>query len=406
MSECLKAMPDGWHIVELSEILQYEQPYHYIVLSEEYNDVFGIPVLTAGKSFLLGYTNESDNVYSNLPVIIFDDFTTDSKYVDFPFKVKSSAMKFLRPREDVSIDLKLVFEYLQSLKISVANSDHKRRWISEFSKIKITIPPFEQQTKIANILSTCDAVIEKTQAAIAKYKLIKQGMLYDLFTRGIDIQTGKLSPRYQDAPELYKESKLGWIPKEWEVESISSIGEIITGSTPPTARSEFYGNNFLFVSPADIQDNVYINETGKKLTQSGFDVCRKLPKNTICVVCIGSTIGKMALLDKEGCTNQQINSVICFDSNLSTYFFYAMLFYNEQQFRREIGLQAVPIVNKSHFSEFLVPVVQKAEALKIAECLMSIDTKLQSEQSYLEKMQQIKKGLMEDLLSGKKRVKV
>ena len=83
-----------------------------------------------------------------------------------------------------------------------------------------------------------------------------------------------------------------------------------------------------------------------------------------------------------------------------------MLFYNEQQFRREIGLQAVPIVNKSHFSEFLVPVVQKAEALKIAECLMSIDTKLQSEQSYLEKMQQIKKGLMEDLLSGKKRVKV
>lgn len=352
MSECLKAMPDGWHIVELSEILQYEQPYHYIVLSEEYNDVFGIPVLTAGKSFLLGYTNESDNVYSNLPVIIFDDFTTDSKYVDFPFKVKSSAMKFLRPREDVSIDLKLVFEYLQSLKISVANSDHKRRWISEFSKIKITIPPFEQQTKIANILSTCDAVIEKTQAAIAKYKLIKQGMLYDLFTRGIDIQTGKLSPRYQDAPELYKESKLGWIPKEWEVESISSIGEIITGSTPPTARSEFYGNNFLFVSPADIQDNVYINETGKKLTQSGFDVCRKLPKNTICVVCIGSTIGKMALLDKEGCTNQQINSVICFDSNLSTYFFYAMLFYNEQQFRREIGLQAVPIVNKSHFSEF------------------------------------------------------
>mgnify|MGYP001271780080 CR=1 FL=1 len=276
--------------------------------------------------------------------------------------------------------------------------------IDNFS-INVPKCKFEQR-RIAQILSTCDAVIEKTQSAIAKYKVIKQGMLHDLFTRGIDIQTGKLRPRYKDAPELYKESKLGWIPKEWEVESISSIGEIITGATPPTARSEYYGNEFLFVSPADIQDNIYINQTGKKLTQSGFDVCRKLPKNTICVVCIGSTIGKMALLNKEGCTNQQINSVVCFDSDLSTFFFYAMLFYNEQQFRREIGLQAVPIVNKSHFSEFLVPIAQKAEALKIAERLRLLDNKIHSEQSYLEKMQQIKKGLMEDLLSGKRRVEV
>jgi len=276
--------------------------------------------------------------------------------------------------------------------------------IDNFS-INVPKCKFEQR-RIAQILSTCDAVIEKTQSAIAKYKVIKQGMLHDLFTRGIDIKTGKLRPHYQDAPELYKESKLGWIPKEWEVESISSIGEIITGATPPTARSEYYGNEFLFVSPADIQDNIYINQTGKKLTQSGFDVCRKLPKNTICVVCIGSTIGKMALLNKEGCTNQQINSVVCFDSDLSTFFFYAMLFYNEQQFRREIGLQAVPIVNKSHFSEFLVPIAQKAEALKIAERLRLLDNKIHSEQSYLEKMQQIKKGLMEDLLSGKRRVEV
>jgi len=261
-----------------------------------------------------------------------------------------------------------------------------------------------EQRRIAHILSTCDAVIEKTQAAIAKYKAIKQGMLHDLFTRGIDLQTDKLRPRYEDAPELYKESKLGWIPKEWEEMNTNSIGEIITGSTPPTARSEYYGDEFLFVSPADIHNNFYINETVKKLTQNGFDVCRKLPENSICIVCIGSTIGKMALLDKEGCTNQQINSIVCFNSDLSTYFFYAMLFYNEPQFRRETGLQAVPIVNKRQFSEFLVPVTEKTEALKIAERLNSIDTKLQTEQAYLQKMQQLKKGLMEDLLSGRKKV--
>ena len=293
--------------------------------------------------------------------------------------------------------------------------------IGDLENAKIKFPSLSTQQQIAKILSTADAVIEKTQAAIAKYKDIKQGMLQDLFTRGvvsekvkvksekgewIEKEIWKLRPRYEDAPHLYKESKLGMIPREWEEKSIESIGEIVTGSTPPTARAEYYGDEFLFVSPADIQDNFFIHETGKKLTQSGFDVTRKLPENSICVVCIGSTIGKMALLAKEGCTNQQINSVICFDPELSFYFFYAMMLYNEPQFRREAGLQAVPIVNKSQFSEFLLPVAEKKEALKIAERLLAIDNKLQTEQTYLQKMQSLKKGLMEDLLSGKKQVPV
>lgn len=278
---------------------------------------------------------------------------------------------------------------------------------SELEKIEIDFPATkDEEDKIAKIISTGDAVIEKTQAAIAKCKAIKQGMLQDLFTRGIDLNTNKLRPSYQDAPELYKESKLGMIPREWDEKSIESIGEIVTGSTPPTARAEYYGDDFLFVSPADIQDNFFIHETAKKLTQSGFDVTRKLPDNSICVVCIGSTIGKMALLAKEGCTNQQINSVICFDPELSFYYFYAMLFFNEPQFRKETGLQAVPIVNKSQFSEFILPEADKKEALMIAERLKAIDNKLQTEQTYLQKMQSLKKGLMEDLLSGRKQVKV
>ena len=278
---------------------------------------------------------------------------------------------------------------------------------SELEKIEIDFPATkDEEDKISKIISTADAVIEKTQTAIAKYKAIKQGMLHDLFTRGIDLQTGKLRPRYEDAPELYKKSKLGMIPKVWDEKNIESIGEIVTGSTPPTARAEYYGDDFLFVSPADIQGNFFIYETGKKLTQSGFNVTRKLPKNSICVVCIGSTIGKMALLAKEGCTNQQINSVICFDPELAFYYFYAMLFYNEPQFRKETGLQAVPIVNKSQFSEFILPIAEKTEALLIENRLKAIDNKLQTEQTYLQKMQRLKKGLMEDLLSGNKKVMI
>lgn len=312
--------------------------------------------------------------------------------------------------------------YVERIKRLGAGSTFAEISKSDLELIKFPHPKDKtEQCQIAKILSTADAVIEKTQAAIDKYKAIKQGMLHDLFTRGIVTEpttyidkTGKvvelcqnqLRPKYEDAPDLYKESKLGMVPKEWEEKTIEEIGNVVTGSTPSTAISEYYGNEFLFVSPADIQQNLYISNTEKKLTQSGFDTCRKLTANTICVVCIGSTIGKIALLKTFGCTNQQINSVICFDPDLSFFYYYAMTHYNEQQFGKETGLQAVPIVNKSSFSKFALPKATKYEAIEISRRLLSIDNKLQSEQNYLFKLQKIKNGLMGDLLSGKKRVTV
>ena len=90
-------LPKNWEVKTLGECLTYEQPTKYIVKNTQYSDEYEIPVLTAGKSFLLGYTNDTENIFTQTPVIIFDDFTTSNKYVDFSFKVKSSAMKILRP---------------------------------------------------------------------------------------------------------------------------------------------------------------------------------------------------------------------------------------------------------------------------------------------------------------------
>ena len=90
-------------------MLEYEQPTPYIVESTDYKNDYSIPVLTAGKSFIIGYTNETSGIKTDLPVIIFDDFTTDSKYVDFPFKVKSSAMKILKVADDIEIEYVAMF---------------------------------------------------------------------------------------------------------------------------------------------------------------------------------------------------------------------------------------------------------------------------------------------------------
>lgn len=123
-------LPIGWTVCSLEDIVDYEQPTAYIVNSTSYNDSYPIPVLTAGKSFIIGYTNEVKGIYSKLPCIIFDDFTTDSKFVDFPFKVKSSAMKILLVRKDIEIKYVATFMNITRL----IGDTHKRYWISEYSK--------------------------------------------------------------------------------------------------------------------------------------------------------------------------------------------------------------------------------------------------------------------------------
>ena len=153
-------LPDGWAICQLDSIVSYEQPTPYIVKSTDYDDSYSTPVLTAGKSFIIGHTNETNGIYERLPCIIFDDFTTDSKLVDFPFKVKSSAMKILQVKEDINIEYIAMFMSITRL----IGDTHKRYWISEYSKIEIPIPPQNEQDRIVKkvrlLLSRLDEIME------------------------------------------------------------------------------------------------------------------------------------------------------------------------------------------------------------------------------------------------------
>lgn len=403
------SIPDGWKNVSLGDILKYEQPYKYTVNSTEYNDKSGIPVLTAGKSFLLGYTNETKGIFLDLPVIIFDDFTTDSKYVDFPFKVKSSAMKFLKPKDDSETDLKLVFEFIQTLRIRETGGDHKRRWISEFSKLKITVPPLPTQRKIAQILSTADAVIEKTQAAIAKYKAIKQGMLNDLFTRGIDLQTNKLRPKYEDAPELYKESKVGWISKEWEEKPLelftTQIGDGIHTTPKYSENTDYYfvnGNNLS-------EGEIIIGNTALCVSVEEFKKhFIELNERTI-LYSINGTIGNIAFYKGEKIILGKSACYISCKSDVSLGFIYFFLQSFQVNKFYENELTGSTIKNLSLASIRNTPItipINDKEKEMIAGRINGITNKIQTEQNYLNKLQQIKDGLMADLLSGKKEVNV
>lgn len=166
----------------LNELLPYEQPGAYIVQSTDYNDAYKTPVLTAGKTFILGYTNETDGIFDRLPVIIFDDFTTASQYVNFKFKVKSSAMKILNINTELVIPK---YIYYQMQVINIDHSTHKRYWIQQYSKIKIKVPPISEQQRIVSrieeIFSSLDNAVEMLNMTKKQLIVYRQAVLKEVF---------------------------------------------------------------------------------------------------------------------------------------------------------------------------------------------------------------------------------
>jgi len=176
-------MQCNWTEYALEDLLSYEQPTPYIVESTDYSDNYKTPVLTAGKSFIIGYTNETKGIYDKLPVIIFDDFTTSTQYVSFPFKVKSSAMKILTANPDLVLP-KFIFYRMQIIEFD--HSTHKRYWIQQYSKIKVKIPSLPEQEKIVakieELFSELDNGVETLKKTKKQLAVYRQAVLKDVFS--------------------------------------------------------------------------------------------------------------------------------------------------------------------------------------------------------------------------------
>ncbi len=169
--------PNGVEWKELGEVVDYEQPTKYIVKSKEYSDDYSVPVLTAGQTFILGYTNEETGIYpasKEHSVIIFDDFTTARKWVDFEFKVKSSAMKILSIKSECQdeVSIRYVWHYLGTIKY--APEQHARQWIGIFSKFKIPLPPLEIQQEIVQILDKFTEYVTELTAELTAELTLRQ----------------------------------------------------------------------------------------------------------------------------------------------------------------------------------------------------------------------------------------
>lgn len=301
----------------------------------------------------------------------------------------------------------------------------------DLEKVKLPHPTDKSiQRKIACILSTADAVIEKTRAAIAKYKAIKQGMLHDLFTRGlrsekvkvksekgewIEKEVWNLRPRYEDAPDLYKparpsggESKLGWIPREWDEKELSNYLVFISyGFTNPMPETQ---DGPYLVTAANVNGGRIQYETARKTSVYAFDnllTDKSRPKVNDILLTKDGTLGRIAIVEKENlCINQSV--AILRPNKLVNPIFLKILLesptYQKLMLDDSRG-SAIKHIYITDVDKMKVAFPSIDEQEKIAERLTSVDNKLQTEQVYLQKMQSIKKGLMEDLLSGEVKVK-
>lgn len=275
---------------------------------------------------------------------------------------------------------------------------------SDLVSYPVELPSLPQQRHIAEILSTLDEAIEQTEALIAKMQQVKAGMMHDLFTRGVT-PDGHLRPTREQAHDLYKESPLGWIPKEWVVLKISDIGEVTTGNTPPEHSFAQDNRGIPFITPGDISTAPFVMQAERSVSSGHTGGTRMIGASVTCVVCIGSTIGKLAMTQRASITNQQINSVSCNRSEFAHLAYFSMSYFLKAQLWREAGLQAVPIVKKSVFERLLVawPIDSKERHIIQTRLLALVDD-LEKNVAVLNKLRLKKLGLMLDLLTGRVQV--
>jgi type I restriction enzyme S subunit len=201
----------------------------------------------------------------------------------------------------------------------------------------------------------------------------------------------------------YKQTEVGVIPDEWQVTRLREITHIATGNTPPTRDAANYGDEFLFVSPVDLGEAKHVTTTEKRLSKKGFAISRRFPKNAILFVCIGSTIGKCGVAPVELTANQQINAIFPSPAFSVDYLYYFICCV-APKIKALAGEQAVPIVNKTQFSETVVALPPLAEQRAIAGALGDVDALLGALEKLIAKKRDLKQAAMQQLLTGQKRL--
>ncbi|ELY2473626.1 restriction endonuclease subunit S [Cronobacter sakazakii] len=353
----LEKLLDGVEVewLPLGEITKYEQPTKYLVKAKDYHDTYTIPVLTAGKTFILGYTNETHGIYqaSKAPVIIFDDFTTANKWVDFDFKAKSSAMKMVTSCDDNKTLLKYVYYWLNTLPSEFAEGDHKRQWISNYSQKKIPIPCPENPGKSLAIQSEIVRILDKFTALTAELtaELTMRKKQYNYYRDQL------LSFDEEQEKPIYLEKLLDGVEVEWL--PLSKVFNLRNGYTPSKTKKEFWANGDIpWFRMDDIRENGRIlGNSLQKISSCAVKGGKLFPENSI-LISTSATIGEHALITVPHLANQRFTCLAlkesyadCFDIKFLFYYCFSLA----EWCRKNTTMSSFASVDMDGFKKFLIP---------------------------------------------------
>ncbi len=374
-----------WEEKTLSSLLDYQQPTDYLVSNTNYSDSYKTPVLTAGKTFILGYTNEQHGIFSkNLPIIIFDDFTTATQFVNFSFKAKSSAMKILQAKNGVSI--KFMYESLQMIAYEVGA--HERHWISKFAPMVILAPNSMEQQKIADCLSSIDALIHLQTQKLDALKTHKKSLMQQLFPR-----EGETVPRLRFGEFLEAGA--------WKIKKIGEISENITaGGTPSTTKKAYWGGSIRWMNSGEL-NHKKVYEVQGRITDDGLQNSSTKIIPEFCVLIglagQGKTRGTVAMNMVELCINQSIAAILPNNKFSSDFLYYNLDNRYDELRSLSAGGEGRGGLNLQIIKSIEVPLPTLPEQQKIASCLSSIDTLIHLQTQKLDALKTHKKSLMQQL---------
>lgn len=375
-----------WELKELGDCLDYLQPTNYLVSSTAYDDKYKTPVLTAGKTFVLGYTNETEGVFDKkLPVIIFDDFTTASKYVDFPFKAKSSAMKILLAKDDANI--KFCYESMQMMKYEVGV--HERHWISIFSKLSVPTPKPNEQQKIADCLSSIDEVITAQTQKLDSLKAHKKGLMQQLFP-----SEGETLPKLR-FPEFRDKG-------EWNGKQLGKLATIVRGGSPRPIDNyltpDKEGLNWLKIGDVD-KESKYITHTKERVIVAALSKTREVHPGDL-IMSNSMSFGRPYIMKIKSCIHDGWIAVTEISGEINRDYLYYFILSSSAQMYFTNAAAGGGIKNLNADIIKLLPVSYPGledEQQKIADCLASIDEMITAQTQKIEALKNHKQGLMQQL---------
>ena len=378
-----KQLPKGWKKIPLSEVLDYEQPNGYIVNSEILVEKTPIPVLTANKGFIKGYTKETGGIYRNIPVIIFDDFTADNKFVNFPFKVKSSAMKILKIK-DKNAHLKYIFYQMQLRQVDTGT--HKRYYLSSYQKLNF-IFPIDKDNKInlpeqTLIVSAIETQFSRLEEAVKVLKSVK------------------------DKLRVYRKAVLknAFEKKEgWEEKKIKDICKLINGRA--FKPSEWVGKGLPIIR---IQN---LNNEEAQFNYCDFEIDKRFYIDNGNLLFAwsgtpGTSFGAHIWKRGRAVLNQHIFKVEVNEKEINELFFMHLLNKNVQEYiQKAHGTAGLAHITKGKFEEAKISFPNPSEQFQIVQSIESkfsvIDKVEGIVNQSLIKAEKLRKSILKSAFEGK-----